>query len=137
MSIRSRVWYWFINVYPAFLRKVKKMDIGENVKIAPLAHIDKTYPQGVHIGNRTAVLKGAFVLTHDSVRRIHTDTYIGSDCYIGINSIILPGVKIGNEVIIGAGSIVTKNIPSNCIAVGNPAKVIRTGIHVVNGVLQN
>lgn len=43
----------------------------------------------------------------------------------GINCVILPGVEIGDNVIIGAGSIVTKNIPPNSIGVGNPCKVIK------------
>ena len=41
----------------------------------------------------------------------------------------MPGVVIGNEVVIGACSVVTKDIPDNCIAAGNPAKVIKTGVH--------
>jgi maltose O-acetyltransferase len=49
----------------------------------------------------------------------------------------MPGVKIGNEVVIGSGSVVTKDIPNNCIAVGNPAKIIKTDIHVYNGKIQN
>ena len=56
------------------------------------------------------------------------DTIVGNDVWIGENATIMPGVKIGNEVIIGAGSIVTKDIPSNCIAAGNPARVIRQGV---------
>lgn len=50
---------------------------------------------------------------------------IGDGCWIGEKVIILSGVKIGEKSIIGAGSVVTKNIPSYCIAVGNPAKVIK------------
>lgn len=50
---------------------------------------------------------------------------IGDNVWVGMNSIIMPGVNIGSNVIIGAGSIVTKNIPSNSIAVGNPCKVIK------------
>jgi acetyltransferase-like isoleucine patch superfamily enzyme len=50
---------------------------------------------------------------------------IGSNVWIGANSVILPGVKIGDNVIIGAGSVVNTNIPDNSIAVGNPCKVIR------------
>ena len=50
---------------------------------------------------------------------------IGNNCWIGEKVIILPGVKIGNNVVVGAGSVVTKSIPDNCIAVGNPAKVIK------------
>ena len=47
-----------------------------------------------------------------------------------MNCLVLPGVKIGDEVIVGAGSVVTKDIPSNSIALGNPAKVIKTDIEM-------
>ena len=50
---------------------------------------------------------------------------IGSHVWIGANVCILPGVKVGNNVVIGAGSVVTKDIPDNVIAVGNPCKVLR------------
>ena len=47
------------------------------------------------------------------------------NCWIGADVTILPGVSIGNNTIIGAKSVVTKNIPDNVIAVGNPCKVLR------------
>ena len=50
---------------------------------------------------------------------------IGSHVWLGANVTVLPGVKIGNNVIIGAGSVVTKDIPNDVIAVGNPCKVLR------------
>ena len=50
---------------------------------------------------------------------------IGNGCWIGGGVIILPGVTIENGTVIGAGSVVTKDIPANCVAVGNPCKVIR------------
>jgi len=56
------------------------------------------------------------------------DTFIGSRCFIAVNSTILPGVIIGDEVIVGAGAVVTKNVPSNCIVAGNPAVIIRKNI---------
>lgn len=55
-------------------------------------------------------------------------TYISDRCFVAINAIIMPGVQIGNECVIGAGSVVTKDVPANCIVAGNPAKVIRKGI---------
>ena len=51
---------------------------------------------------------------------------IGNNVWIGGSVTILPGVKIGDNVTIGAGSVVTKDIPSNCIAVGNPCKVVKS-----------
>ncbi|WP_447410444.1 sugar O-acetyltransferase [Clostridium perfringens] len=51
--------------------------------------------------------------------------HIGNNVWIGANSVILPGVNIGDNSVIGAGSIVTKDIPSNVIAVGNPCRVLR------------
>lgn len=51
--------------------------------------------------------------------------HIGKNCWLGAGVIILPGVTIGDNVVVGAGSIVTKDLPDNVIAVGNPCKVLR------------
>lgn len=105
------------------------MDIGEGTVISRRAQLDRGInPKGIHIGEYTRVTGGVLLLSHDACRKLKTDTYIGSNCFIGARSIILPGVKIGNEVVIGSGSVVTKNIPDHCIAAGNPAKVIRENI---------
>ncbi len=50
---------------------------------------------------------------------------IGSDVWIGGNAVFMPGVTVGSNVVIGAGSVVTRDIPDNCVAVGNPCRVIR------------
>ena len=50
---------------------------------------------------------------------------IGDNCWLGADVKVMPGVSIGNNVVIGAGSIVTKNIESNVLAMGNPCKVVR------------
>ena len=51
--------------------------------------------------------------------------HIGKNCWIGAGVIIVPGITIGDNVVIGAGSVVTKDIPSNVVAVGNPCHVLR------------
>lgn len=98
--------------------------------------LDKVYPAGVYIGKNTLVASHTMILTHEHVKRdplnprnpYIVNTYIGDNCFIGVRSMILPGVKIGDQVIIGANSVVTKDIPSNCVAVGNPARIVKTGI---------
>jgi galactoside O-acetyltransferase len=51
--------------------------------------------------------------------------HIGKNCWLGAGVIVLPGVTIGDNTVIGAGSVVTKDIPSDVVAVGNPCKVFR------------
>lgn len=50
---------------------------------------------------------------------------IGNDCWFGANVVVCPGVTIGDGCVIGAGSVVTRNVPANCFAAGNPARVVR------------
>ncbi len=50
---------------------------------------------------------------------------IGENCWIGADVVIVPGITIGDNVVVGAGSVVTKNLPDNVIAVGNPCKALR------------
>ncbi len=64
-------------------------------------------------------------LAMNEIATIRRPIEIGDDCFIGMNSIILKGTKLGNNVIVGAGSVVSGNFPDNCIIAGNPAKIIR------------
>lgn len=112
--------------------------IAKSVIIESKVGLDKMNPQGIHIGDNTLVASGTIILAHDHVRRKAdgsywmSDTRIGRNCFIGVRSLILPGVTIGDECCIGAGSVVTKDIPSHSVAVGCPAKVIKTGIKMTN-----
>lgn len=104
------------------------MNISNGVLLSSKCNLDKTNPRGIYIGEESYVSFGATVLTHDFVRGMHADTIIGKQCFIGANSTILPGITIGNNSIIAAGSIVTKDVPNNCIVAGNPAVIIRKDI---------
>ena len=64
------------------------------------------------------------------INHILPETNIGKNCFIAPNSVILPGITIGDEVIVGAGSVVTKDIPNNVVVAGNPAKIIRKNIRM-------
>lgn len=111
------------------LKNIYGMDISRNSRISVRAKLDKTYPLGIHISDESYIASGAIVLSHDFSRNIKTHTYIGKRCFIGVNAIIMPGVKIGDECIVGSGSIVTKDVPSNSIVAGNPARILKQNIH--------
>lgn len=95
-----------------------------------------TEPWLIRLGDNVHITDGVRFETHDGGTllfrkdipdlEITKPIVIGNDVYIGNNAMIMPGVTIGDRVVIGAGAIVTKDIPSNSVAVGVPAKVIKT-----------
>ena len=107
------------------------MNIHNTARISFGAKLDKTYPKEINIGRESYIASGAILFTHDFSRSIKVKTVIGERCFIGANSIIMPGIKKGDSVIVGSGAIVTKDIPSNCIVAGNPAKIIRKDINTL------
>lgn len=128
---KGRVWLYrkLVRYHAWKYRVLYGMDIGEGTVISRKATLDRGInPKGIHIGKYTRLTGGVILLAHDACRKIITDTYIGDNCFIGTRTIILPGVHIGNNVVIGSGSVVTKDIPPNCIAAGNPAKIIRSNV---------
>lgn len=129
--MRKHLWSILVRIYPFWLRWIYKMDLAPTVIISWKATLDKSInPRGIHIGDYTWVLSRATILAHDHCRRLKTDTYIGKRCIIGINSIIMPGVRVGDSCVVGSGSVVTKDVPDHCAVAGNPAKIIKEGVEV-------
>ena len=128
VKIRTFIRWLLLQPYFILLTKIYRMNISKTARVSLGAKLDKTYPIGIYIGDDSYIASGAIVFTHDFSRTLYKDTIIGKRCFIGANAIIMAGVKIGNEVIIGSGAIVTKDVPSNCVAAGNPAKILKTGI---------
>ena len=96
--------------------------IGRNVRIIGI--IDSVNPELVSIGDNSVIGGGGAILTHCPVKGPLPCT-IGKNVYIGYGAIVLPGVVINDNCVIGAGSVVTKNVPGNSIVAGNPGRVIR------------
>ena len=128
VKLRNFIRWILLQPYYIILTKFYKMDISCCARISLGAKLDKTYPKGIHIGNESYIASGALVFSHDYARSLHTDTYIGKKCFIGANAIIMPGLTIGDSVIVGAGAVVTKDVASGCIVAGNPAKIIKENI---------
>jgi len=108
---------------------------GNNVRILNFPRFGSE-PYLIEIGDDVTITRGVCFVNHDggvAVFRkdlpglnVYGRIIIGNNVFIGINSIIMPGVKIGNNVVIGAGSIVNKDIPDNVVVAGIPAKVIKS-----------
>lgn len=128
-KLRNFIRLIVINMMHMLYSKIYGMHLNKKARISFGAKLDKTNPKGVYIDEDSYVASGAIIFAHDFARSIRKDTYVGKRCFIGANAIIMCGVKIGDEVIVGSGAIVTKDIPSNCIVAGNPAKIIKTEIH--------
>ena len=114
------------------------MKIGENVSFITPPHTSSE-PYLISIGDKTTVSFEVAFVTHDAATRVirnlpdgdsETVIYgpirVGNNCFIGCRTTILPNVTIGDNTIIGACSLVNKDIPANVVAVGNPCKVICT-----------
>lgn len=125
------------------MARIRGFDIHPTVILERKLHLDRLYPAGVHIDEHSLIASGVTILSHDHCKRVDgqpllLDTYIGKRCFIAVNATILPGVHVGDEVIVGAGAVVSKNVPSNVIVAGNPARIIRQGIKMnINAELKN
>ncbi len=128
-------------------------EIGENCYIEPPLHtnfgghhvhfgkniyanfnltlVDDTH---IYVGDYTMFGPNVVVATaghpilpelREQAYQYNAPVHIGKNCWIGAGVIIVPGITIGDNVVIGAGSVVTKDIPSNVVAVGNPCHVLR------------
>jgi len=114
------------------LRKLRKsgMHIGKEVFIPLSTWIDTSHCYMISIGDRCRFGPNCAILAHDATMNEFLDAgkigrvIIHESCSIGMGTMIMPGVEIGPRVIIGAGSVITKNIPPDSVASGNPARVI-------------
>jgi acetyltransferase-like isoleucine patch superfamily enzyme len=108
-------------------RRVWGIAIPRSVWVAPSALIDRTHPDGVHIGEDCVIEHEAVVLAHDRTRGMSIDTYVGARCHLGARSIVMPGVRIGDDCVVEPGAVVSRDLPDGARVRGNPARIVEPG----------
>jgi acetyltransferase-like isoleucine patch superfamily enzyme len=119
-----------IRIRIAFYNRFWGMNIHPTARLSMSVRLDKTYPAGVYIGEKSYIAFEVAILTHDYTRKKKARTTIGRHCFIGARSTIFPGVTVGDGSIVGAGSVVTADVPPHTVVAGNPARMLRTDIEV-------
>jgi maltose O-acetyltransferase len=106
--------------------------LGRGCSIEPGVVIDEGMPWLIEIGDETTIAPQAYLLAHDASTKRHIDrtrvgrVHVGRRVFIGARALVLPGVTIGDEAIVAAGSVVTRDVPAGMLVAGNPARAIST-----------
>ena len=119
-----------------YMQKSRGVKIGNNCHISPYVQLDWLYPNQISIGDNVAIGSNTMIFAHINIgvnEFLKTTKYprqvihvnIKSGAWINPGCIITSGVTIGKNSILSAGSVVTHDVPDNCVATGNPARIIK------------
>ncbi len=122
-----------------FVHRLRGVKIGKQTYMGRLVSLDDRSPELIEIGNGVAVSTGVVIFCHQrdltnykpGMYAMHCPfktgkVKIGDGAHLGVGSIIMPGVTVGEGAIIGEGAVVTRDVPPYSVAVGVPAKIIKS-----------
>lgn len=117
------------------IHRLRGVKMGKDVFVDPTAILETAYPENVVIGNDVRITAGCIVMTHIKAPHYLRETGImpaqvrpvvlEDHCFIGVNSVIMPGVTVGKAAVVACGSVVMSSVPPYTMVQGNPAKVIK------------
>lgn len=116
-------WYWRVSHRENF-------KLGKNTEIGSFTMIDAR--EGVEIQDDVKVGFGCVILSYSSIDKKSGKVTLKRACKIGANSVILPGIEIGEGAVVGANSFVNCNIPANEVWIGSPAKFYKKSVSLHN-----
>lgn len=117
------------------LHKWRGVKMGRDVFIDPTAIVETAFPENITIGNDVRITAGCVIMSHIKAPHYLRETglvpvvlkpvVLEDHCFIGVNSVIMPGVTVGKASVVTSGSVVVTNVPAYTMVQGNPAKVIK------------
>lgn len=121
-----------INNLRVLFHKWRGVNIGKNVFIGMRCTLDHAYPEYIYIDDNVILAGDIYIVTHNKpsiyfkrkVPSFVAPVIINRNAFIGVKSLILPGVIVGEGSFASGGSVITENVPDNVIVRGNPAKII-------------
>lgn len=132
-AVRNFVFIQFTRYAPSLplkrwiYRRVLGMKVGEHASFALMVMVDVFFPERIEVGDNTIIGYNSTILTHEYLIKEYRlgAVRIGSNVMIGANTTILPGVTIGDHAVVGAGSVVHKDVAPYSFVAGNPLRVIQ------------
>lgn len=118
------------------LHRLRGVRMGKGCFIDPTSIVETAYPENITLGNDVRITAGAVIMTHIKAPHYLRETGImpavvkpvtlEDHCFIGVNSVVMPGVTVGKAAVVASGAVVMQNVPPYTMVSGNPAKVIKT-----------
>lgn len=105
------------------------MKIGDQTAVAMMVMMDVMYPELISIGRNTIIGYNTTILAHEYLTKEYRlgRVSIGDNVMIGANCTLLPGITIGDDAVVAAGSLVNRDVPAGAFVGGNPIRLIRSG----------
>lgn len=117
------------------LHRLRGVKMGKGCYIDPTAIVETAYPENITLGDDVRITAGAILMTHIKaphylresglVPSVLKEIVIEDHCFIGVNSVIMPGVRIGKASVVVSGAVVLGDVPPYCMVAGNPAQIIK------------
>jgi acetyltransferase-like isoleucine patch superfamily enzyme len=126
-----------------WLHRMRGVRMGKDCFVDPTALLETAYPEKITLGNDVRITAHAVIMAHIKGPHYLRQTGIAPSvikpvvfedhCFIGVNSVIMPGVTVGKAAIVASGAVVVNNVPAYSIVAGNPARVIKRFPHPEEG----